>query len=96
MKAFMSLAAAAAMSVFMVGCCCKSECPQKKAEPCAPKAQCVCVCGQDAVCKKGQPCPKAECKYKQVCDKPAQEKCKKACPEKAQKNCKKACPKAAK
>lgn len=90
----MSLAAAAAMTVFMVGCC-KSECP-KKAEPCAPKAQCVCVCGQDAVCKKGQPCPKAECKCKQVCNKPAQEKCKKACPEKAQKNCKKACPQAAK
>lgn len=95
MKAFMSLAAAAVMSVLMVGCCCKSECP-KKAETCTPKAQCVCVCGQDAVCRKGQPCPKAECKCKQVCNKPAQQNCGKACPAKEQQDCGKACPKAAK
>ena len=88
MKTFLSLALAAAMSVFMAGCCGKAECKKapavqpkqeccKKAQAAQPKQECCKKAQAQAgcCCCKGKPC----C----ACKKPAAKPAKKASGKKA-------------
>ena len=95
MKIFLSLALAAAMTVFMTGCAC---CGKDKAGKDAPASKQQCCKKAGCKCKgECKPCTKADCKCPAECKKQCAKKagCKKAdgaCAKKA--DCKKQCKKA--